>query len=40
MLSPGDYDAVCSTLDGVVTRTAIVHAALWPVPESYFGSPV
>jgi beta-phosphoglucomutase family hydrolase len=28
-LSPGDYDAVLFDLDGVLTRTANVHAAAW-----------
>src|SRR5688572_17175327 len=28
-LSPRDYDAVLFDLDGVLTRTAIVHAAAW-----------
>jgi beta-phosphoglucomutase-like phosphatase (HAD superfamily) len=28
-LSPRDYDAVLSDLDGVLTKTASVHAAAW-----------
>lgn len=28
-ISPGDYDAVLFDLDGVLTRTASVHAAAW-----------
>jgi phosphoglycolate phosphatase-like HAD superfamily hydrolase len=28
-LSPRDYDAVLFDLDGVLTRTASVHAAAW-----------
>jgi beta-phosphoglucomutase-like phosphatase (HAD superfamily) len=28
-LSPRDYDAVLSDLDGVLTNTASVHAAAW-----------
>ena len=28
-LSPRDYDAVLFDLDGVLTRTANVHAAAW-----------
>ena len=28
-LSPQDYDAVLFDLDGVLTRTASVHAAAW-----------
>jgi beta-phosphoglucomutase-like phosphatase (HAD superfamily) len=29
MLSPHDYDAVLFDLDGVLTKTANVHAAAW-----------
>ena len=29
MLSPRDYDPVLFDLDGVLTRTAILHAAAW-----------
>jgi beta-phosphoglucomutase-like phosphatase (HAD superfamily) len=28
-ISPRDYDAVLFDLDGVLTRTATVHAAAW-----------
>ena len=33
-LSPRDYDAVLFDLDGVLTKTASVHAAAWKWPHS------
>jgi len=41
-LSPRDYDAVVFDLDGVLIRTASVHAAAWKRSHSieFSGSPL
>ena len=35
-VSPRDYDAVLFDLDGILTRTASVHAAVWKKPFDAF----